>query len=95
MVGQRMKPQENVSFRLKTLCLGQKNSEKNFCFLRKKQFFLRETNVLLRVFLYQAYCFQPEGYIFLGFHPLTYHKPLDFDGFCFILPLQILLRDHP
>jgi hypothetical protein len=34
--------------------------------------------------------FQPEGYIFLGFHPLTYHKPLHFDGFCFILPLQIL-----
>ena len=61
----------------------------------KKQFFLRETNVLLRVFLYQAYCFQPEGYIFLGFHPLTYHKPLDFDGFCFILPLQILLISWP
>jgi hypothetical protein len=33
--------------------------------------------------------FQPEGYIFLGFHPLTYHKPLHFDRFCSILPLQI------
>ena len=40
MVGQRMKPQENVSFRLKTLCLGQKNSEKNICFPLKKLFFL-------------------------------------------------------
>ena len=40
MVGQRMKPQENVSFRLKTLCLGQKNSEKNICFPQKKLFFL-------------------------------------------------------
>ena len=35
--------------------------------------------------------FQPEGYIFLGFYPLTYYKPLYFHGFCFILPLQILL----
>ena len=34
--------------------------------------------------------FQPKGYIFLGFHPLTYHKPLHFNGFCFILSLQIL-----
>ena len=40
MVGQRMKPQENVSFRLKTLCLGQKNSEKNICIPLKKLFFL-------------------------------------------------------
>ena len=40
MVGQRMKHQENVSFRLKTLCLGQKNSEKNICFPLKKLFFL-------------------------------------------------------
>ena len=52
MVGQRMKPQENVSFRLKTLCLGQKNSEKNICFpLKKQPFFPRETKVRLRVFL--------------------------------------------
>jgi hypothetical protein len=36
-----MKPQENVSFRLKTLCLGQKNSEKNICFpLKNNHFFL-------------------------------------------------------
>ena len=52
------------SFWLETLCQGQKNSEANFCFQRKnwlffrpkgeKQFFLRETNVLLRVFLTQA-----------------------------------------
>ena len=35
-----MKHQENVSFRLKTLCLGQKNSEKNICFPQKKLFFL-------------------------------------------------------
>ena len=34
--------------------------------------------------------FQPKGYIFLGFHPLTFHKPLHFNGFCFILYLQIL-----
>ena len=40
VVGQRMKHQENVSFRLKTLCLGQKNSEKNICFPLKKLFFL-------------------------------------------------------
>ena len=39
--------------------------------------------------------FQPKGYIFLGFHPLTYHKPLHFNGFCFILPLQILLISWP
>ena len=40
MVGQRMKPQENVSFRLKNLMPGQKNSEKNICFPWKKLFFL-------------------------------------------------------
>ena len=40
MAGQRMKQEENVSFRLKTLCLGQKNSEKNICFPQKKLFFL-------------------------------------------------------
>ena len=40
MGGQRMKQEENVSFRLKTLCLGQKNSEKNICFPLKKLFFL-------------------------------------------------------
>ena len=34
--------------------------------------------------------FQPKGYIFLGFHPLTFHTPLHFNGFCFILYLQIL-----
>ena len=34
--------------------------------------------------------FQPKGYIFLGFHPLTFHTPLHFNGFCFILSLQIL-----
>ena len=35
---------------------------------------------------------------FLGFHPLTFHKTWHFDGFCFILPLQILhnlLADRP
>ena len=32
--------------------------------------------------------FQPKGYIFLGFHPLT--LPLHFNWFCFILSLQIL-----
>ena len=52
------------SFWVETLCQGQKNSEANFCFPRKKwlffrpkgekQFFQRETNVLLRVFLTQA-----------------------------------------
>ena len=52
------------SFWVETLCQGQKSSEANFCFLRKKwlffrpkgekQFFLRETNVLLRAFLTQA-----------------------------------------
>ena len=39
--------------------------------------------------------FHPKGYIFLGFHPLTYHKPLHFDGFCFILPQQISLISWP
>ena len=34
-----MKQEENASFRLKTLCLGQKNSEKNICFTQKKMFF--------------------------------------------------------
>ena len=53
--------------------------------------FPREANVVLRVLCARHNVFQPEGYIFLGFHPLTYHKPLHFDGFCFILPLQILL----
>ena len=43
------------SFWVETLCQGQKNSEANFCFPRKKWlFFQRETNVLLRVFLTQA-----------------------------------------
>ena len=61
MGGQRMKEEENVSFRLKTLCLGQKNSEKNICFpwkncffsLRSKKttIFPQETKVRLRVFL--------------------------------------------
>ena len=35
---------------------------------------------------------------FLGFHPVTFHKPRHFEGFCFILPLQILhnlLADRP
>ena len=46
---------ENIcSFWVESLCQGQKNSEANFCFLRKKQFLLGGTNVLLRVFLTQA-----------------------------------------
>ena len=36
--------------------------------------------------------FQPEGYILLEFHALTYQKPLLFDRFCFILPLQIVVN---
>ena len=35
--------------------------------------------------------FQPKGYIFLGFHPLTFHTPLHFNGFCFILSLQLCI----
>ena len=71
VVGQRMKHQENVSFRLKTLCLGQKNSEKNIyfpwknCFFslrsKKATIFPREIKVRLRIFLSLAYCFQPGG----------------------------------
>jgi len=40
MVGQRMKPQENVSFRLKSIMPGaKKNFEKNICFPWKNCFF--------------------------------------------------------
>ena len=58
--------------------------EKKQFFERKQMFFSEFSSARLNVF-------QPEGYIFLGFHPLTYHKPLHFDGFCFIFPLQYML----
>ena len=48
MVGQRMKPQDNLSFRLKTICLVQKNSEKNVCFPWKNWFFLTSVKKTLR-----------------------------------------------
>ena len=70
------------SFWLETLCQGQKNCEANFCFLRKngcffqskgeKTVFARETNVLPEFFCPRHNVFQTGGYIFLGFHPLTY-----------------------
>jgi len=86
---------------LETLCQGQKNSETNFCFLRKKSCFFSiegRKNSFSKgnkcssqsFFCPRHNAFQPKGYIFLGFHPLTYHKPLHFNGFCFILSLQIL-----
>ena len=58
---------------------------------KKKQFFQGKQMFFSEFFCARHNVFQPEGYIFLGFHPLTYHKPLHFDKFCFILPLQILL----
>jgi hypothetical protein len=60
-------------------------------FPEEKQFFQGKQMFFSEFFCTRHNVFQPEGYIFLGFHPLTYHKPLHFDGFCFILPLQILL----
>ena len=65
---------------------------------RKKQFFQGKQMFFSEFFCPRHNVFQPEGYIFLVFHPLTYHKPLHFDGFRFILPLQImhnLLADRP
>ena len=61
----------------------------------KKQFFQGKQMFFSEFFCARHNFFQPEGYIFLGFHPLTYHKPLHFDEFCFILPLQILLISWP
>jgi hypothetical protein len=61
----------------------------------KKQFFQRKKMFFSEFFCARHNVFQPEGYIFLGFHPLTYHKPLHFDRFCFILPLQFLLIKWP
>ena len=64
----------------------------------KKQFFQGKQMFFSEFFCPRHNVFQPEGYIFLVFHPLTYHKPLHFDGFRFILPLQImhnLLADRP
>ena len=52
LVGQRMKPQENVSFSLKTLFLVQTVSEKLFFYLllKKNPVFLQETKVCFGVF---------------------------------------------
>jgi hypothetical protein len=61
----------------------------------KKQYFQGKQMFFSDFFCARHNVFQPEGYIFLGFHPLTYHKPLHFDRFCFILPLQILLITWP
>jgi hypothetical protein len=55
----------------------------------KKQFFQGKQMFFSEFFCTRHNIFQPEGYIFLGFHPLTSYKPLHFDRFCFILPLQI------
>ena len=67
-------------------------------FPEEKQFFQGKQMFFSEFFCPRHNNFQPEGYIFLGFHPLTYHKPWHFDGFCFILSLQILhnlLADRP
>jgi hypothetical protein len=64
-------------------------------FPEEKQFFQGKQMFFSEFFCARHNVFQPEGYIFLGFHPLTYHKPLHFDGFCFILPLKILLISWP
>ena len=61
----------------------------------KKQFFQGKQMFFSEFFCARHNVFQPGGYIFLGFHPLTYHKPLHFDVFCFILPLQISLISWP
>ena len=47
----------------------------------KKQFFQGKQMFFSEFFCPRHNVFQPEGYIFLVFHPLTYHKPLHFDGF--------------
>ena len=39
--------------------------------------------------------FQPGGYIFFLFHSLTSHKPLHFNGLCFILSLRISVISWP
>jgi hypothetical protein len=64
-------------------------------FPEEKQFFQGKQMFFSEFFCARHNVFQSEGYIFLGFHPLTYHKPLHFDRFCFILPLQILLITWP
>ena len=76
-----MKHQENVSFRLKTLCLGQKNSEKNICFPLKKLFFLpsvEKTTIfssgnksLLQSFSVPGIMFPPRRNIYSFVHPFS------------------------
>ena len=72
--------------------------EKNCCFIDRrveKQFFQRETNVLLRVFWPRHNVFSLKD-TFSSYFIL--HKPLYFDGFCLIVPLPILhnlLADRP
>ena len=61
----------------------------------KKQFFQGKQMFFSEFFWPRHNVFQPEGYIFFGLHPLTYHKPLYFAGFCFILPQQISLISWP
>ena len=51
----------------------------------KKQFFQGKQMFFSEFFCPRHNVFQPEGYIFLVFHPLTYHKPLHFDGFWFCI----------
>tara|TARA_B100000780_G_scaffold105694_1_gene73998 strand:+ start:48 stop:212 length:165 start_codon:yes stop_codon:yes gene_type:complete len=51
MVGQRMKPQENVSFRLKSIMPGAKKTLRRTFVSLGKTLFPQETKVRLRVFL--------------------------------------------
>ena len=61
----------------------------------KKQFFQGKQMFFSEFFWPRHNVFQPEGYIFFGLYPLTYHKPLHFNGFCFILLLRISLISWP
>ena len=70
------------SFWLETLCQGQKTLRRTFVSWGKTVVFFnrREKKQFLQgkqMFFSEFFCpshnvFQPEGYIFLGFHPLTY-----------------------
>ena len=51
----------------------------------KKQFFQGKQMFFSEIFWPRHNVFQPEGYIFFGLHPLTYHKPLHFDLFWFCI----------
>ena len=83
------------SFWLETLCQRRKLwgkllfPVKRLCFFfstegRKSSFSKGNKCSSERFFSARHNVFQPKGYLFLGFRPLTYHKPLHFAEFCFI-----------